>query len=281
MRSISRVSGASMHTIIKLLEDAGGACAAHHDKVVRKVRAERIQVDEIWSFVHAKAKNVPDAIAAPEDAGDIWTWVALDADSKLIVSWWVGPRDAGSAYTLMEDLRTRLDRRVQLTSDGLSLYIPAVEDTFGADIDYAQLVKIYGRDAGDDDRRYSPPVCTAAVKRHISGYPKDAHINTSFVERQNLSMRMGVRRYTRLTNAFSKKGRNHVHHNALWFTYYNWCRIHSSLRVTPAMQAGLTDELRDITWIVDLINERIPPPGPRGPYRKHTRPGRRKGGLAS
>ncbi len=274
LRSISRLTGASLHTITKLLEDAGDACAAYHDKAVRRVRCSDVQVDEMWAFVYAKAKNVENAQRAPEAAGDIWTWLALDAKSKLIISWWVGPRNPDSAYALIHDLRRRLRNRVQLSTDGLGFYVPAVEDAFGADIDYGQLVKVYGQDPEDDERRYSPPVCTAARKRRIAGNPDPDRINTSFIERQNLNVRMGVRRFTRLTNAFSKKARNHVHAVSLYVTYYNFVRLHSTHRMTPAMAAGITETLREPTWLVDLIDERTPPPGPRGSYRKHKRPGR-------
>ena len=231
------------------------------------VSSKRVQVDEIWNFTYAKQKNVARAKAAPEGAGDTWTWTALDADSKLIVSWLVGGRDAGYAAEFMQDLAGRLANRVQLTSDGHRTYLSAVEDAFGSDVDYAMLVKHYG-DAPEGQRRYSPAVCTGATKTRVTGAPDEAHISTSYVERQNLTMRMAMRRFTRLTNAFSKKLANLEHHVALYFVHYNFCRIHRSLRVTPAMAAGVTDTLHDMEWIVGLIDARAPKPGPRGPYRK-------------
>ena len=247
---------------------AGEACHAYHNANVRDVAAQRVQVDEIWSFTYAKQKNVARAKAAPDDAGDTWTWTALDADSKLlIVSWLVGGRDAGYAAEFMQDLAGRLANRVQLTSDGHRAYLTAVEDAFGSGIDYAMLVKHYG-DTPEGQRRYSPAVCTGATRMRVSGDPDEAHISTSYVERQNLTMRMSMRRYTRLTNAFSKKLANLEHHVALYFVHYNFCRIYRSLRVTPAMAAGVADTLHDMEWIVGLIDARAPKPGPRGPYRK-------------
>ena len=227
----------------------------------------RVQVDEIWNFTYSKQKNVKKAKAAPDGAGDTWTWTALDADSKLIVSWLVGGRDAGYATEFMQDLAGRLANRVQLTSDGHRAYLSAVEDAFGADIDYAMLVKHYG-DAPEGQRRYSPAVCTGATRMRVTGDPDESHISTSYVERQNLTMRMSMRRFTRLTNAFSKKLANLEHHVALYFVHYNFCRVHQTLRTSPAMAAGITDTLHDMEWIVGLIDARAPKPGPRGPYRK-------------
>ena len=270
IRSISEITDASANTISKLLIDAGKACSAYHDGAVRNVSSKRVQVDEIWSFTCAKAKNVARAKAAPEYAGDTWTWTALDADSKLIVSWLVGGRDAGYATEFMQDLAGRLANRVQLTSDGLNVYLSAVEDAFGADIDYAMLVKHYG-DAPEGQRRYSPAVCTGATKMRVTGDPDESHISTSYVERQNLTMRMSMRRYTRLTNAFSKKLANHEHNVALYTVWYNFCRIHRSLRVTPAMEAGLADTPYDAEWIVGLVDAAAPTPrkpGPKGPRKK-------------
>ena len=270
LRSISRVSGASINTISKLLVDAGKACIAFHDRHVRDVHSRRVQVDEIWQFCYAKKKNVLGAKTAPEGAGDTWTWTALDADSKLIVSWLLGGRDAGYATEFMQDLAGRLASRVQLTSDGHSAYLSAVEDAFGADIDYAMLVKHYG-DAPEGQRRYSPAVCTGASKMLVSGNPDSEHVSTSYVERHNLSLRMRNRRFTRLTNAFSKKFDNHLYALALYFVHYNFCRIHKTLRVTPAMEAGLDDTVRDCEWIVGLVDAAAPTPkkpGPKGPRRK-------------
>ena len=267
MRAISRTTGASINTITKLLVDAGEACLAYHDETVRRVRSRRVQVDEIWTFTYAKDKNLLDAKAAPEGAGDTWTWTAIDAESKMIVSWLVGPRDAGSAYTMMSDLADRLVTRVQLTSDGLKLYLDAVEDVFGADVDYSQLIKLYGAPQGPETR-YSPATCHGVINKRVTGDPDPKHISTSYVERQNLTMRMSVRRFTRLTNAFSKKLMNHVYHVALYFVYYNFCRMHTTLRMSPALAAGVATDLRDMEWIVGLIDERAPKPGPRGPYRR-------------
>ena len=267
LRAISRTTGASINTISNILVDAGEACAAYHDETVRRVRSKRVQVDEIWSFTYAKAKNVKTAKAAPEGAGDTWTWTAIDADSKLVVSWFVGPRDAGSAYTFVHDMADRLASRVQLTSDGLRLYLDAVEDVFGTDIDYAQLVKLYGA-APETDTRYSPATCHGTIQKTVTGHPDPKHISTSYIERQNLTMRMSMRRFTRLTNAFSKKLLNHMHHVSLYFVHYNFCRMHKTLRMSPAMAAGVTDTLRDAEWIGGLIDARATKPGPRGPYKK-------------
>ena len=264
LRSISRVTGASIVTITKLLEDAGYACAAYHDEHVRGVKAKRVQVDEIWQFCYAKAKNVETAKAAPEGAGDTWTWTALDADSKLIVSWLLGDRDGQAAYNFMMDLAERLTSRVQLTSDGLRLYEGAVEDAFGADVDYAQLIKVFG-DPREKSARYSPATCKGTYTRTVQGEPDPDHINTSYVERHNLTMRMSMRRFTRLTNAFSKKLRNHAAALALYFVCYNFCRMHTTLRMSPAMAAGVTDTLRDVKWIVSLIDARAAKPQKPGP----------------
>jgi IS1 family transposase len=267
MRSISRVVGVSFNTVAKLLIDAGTACAAHHDETVCNVKAKRVQCDEIWSFCYAKARSVPTAKSAPYGAGDVWTWTALDADSKLIVSWLVGGRDAEYANTFMQDVADRLANQVQLTTDGHHAYLDAVERAFGIDVDYAQLIKMYGT-APDAEKRYSPPVCVGAKKDTFNGKPDKRHISTSFVERANLTMRMSMRRYTRLTNAFSKRIENHCYALALYFVWYNFVRIHKSLRVSPAMAAGVTDTLRDMEWMVSLIDARAPKPGPRGLYKK-------------
>ena len=278
LRSVTRIADCSINTATKLLVDAGRACAEFHDKHVRDLRlTRRIQVDEIWSFVYAKQKNVPYlSKKAPPEAGDAWTWTALDADNKLMVSWLIGPRDSGSAYNLMLDLSERLVNRIQLTTDGLQAYLPAVEDVFGADVDFAQLVKLYGPGKDTDEAttsaRYSPPTCHGTRVTRVTGAPNPKHINTSYVERSNLTIRMGIRRFTRLTNAFSKKLENHCHHVALMLTYYNFCRIHKTLQVTPAQAAGVTSELRDVDWIADLVQARDPKPAKRGPYRKRRKP---------
>jgi len=267
IRAITRLTGASKNTVSKLLIDAGKVCAAYHDANARDLNAKRVQVDEIWSFTYAKAKNVKTAVAAPEGAGDTWTWTAIDADSKLIVSWLVGGRDAGYAHEFMQDVASRLANRVQLTSDGHKPYLEAVESAFGADVDYATLIKIYGN-APEGQRRYSPAVCTGARKHRVEGDPDPDYVNTSFVERQNLTMRMHMRRFTRLTNGFSKKVENHAHAVALHMMYYNFVRLHKTLRVTPAMAAGISDRLWDIADIAKLVEEAEAKPTKRGPYKK-------------
>ncbi|MGE0610831.1 MAG: IS1 family transposase [Hyphomicrobiales bacterium] len=270
MRSISRVCDVSINTVSKLLVDAGNACAAFHDEKVRDVETRRVQCDEIWSFTYAKQKNVRAAKAAPEHAGDTWTWTALDADSKMIVSWLVGGRDAEYAIEFMDDVAKRLANRVQLTTDGHAAYLQAVEGAFGADVDYAQLVKLYGAAPESAKGRYSPAECIGARKMPVEGKPSPEHVSTSYVERQNLTMRMSMRRFTRLTNAFSKRIENHCHALALYFVWYNFCRQHKSLGgVSPAMAAGVSDTLHDMEWIVGLIDARALKPGPRGPYKKN------------
>ncbi len=254
LRSISRVCDVSINTVTKLLVDAGTVCAAFHDEKVRNVKAKRIQCDEIWSFCYSKAKNVPTAKRQDLAYGDVWTWTGLDADSKLIVSWMVGGRDSDYAMGLMDDLKSRLANRVQLTTDGHRAYLEAVEGAFGADIDYGMLVKLYG-ESPEAEKRYSPAQCIGARKTRIEGNPDPAHISTSYTERHNLTMRMQMRRFTRLTNAFSKKIENHCHSLALYFVWYNWVRLHKALRVTPAMAGGLTDKLMSMEDIVALIDD--------------------------
>jgi len=268
MRSISRVADVSINTVTKLLVDAGEACLALHDEQVRNVKASRIQCDEIWSFCYAKAKNVAKATAAPEGAGDVWTWTALDADTKLMVGYFVGDRSGESAAILMDDLQTRLSNRVQLSTDGHKAYLQAVEGAFGGGIDYAIIDKIYRTAPEMRQGRYSPPVCTGVRKRMVEGAPDPKHVSTSYVERSNLSIRMQNRRFTRLTNAFSKKLDNHIHALALYFAFYNFVRIHKTLRMTPAMAAGITDKLWSMDGIAELIEARRPQPGKRGPYKK-------------
>lgn len=252
IRAITRVTGASKNTVAKLLADVGQACAACHDQHVRGLTAQRIQMDEIWSFVYAKNDNVKRAKSAPEEAGDVWTWTAIDADSKLLVSWLVGDRTTYSALRFVDDLKSRLTNRVQLTSDGHRPYLQAVDTVFGDDVDYAMLHKMYGPAPGGE-RRYSPPVCTGAEKRKISGEPDVKHISTSYAERQNLTMRMHMRRFTRLTNAFSKKIENHTAAVALHAMYYNFVRVHQTLKVSPAMAAGVTDRLWEVSDIVKVL----------------------------
>jgi IS1 family transposase len=268
IRAVTRLTGASKNTVIKLMIDAGKACAAYHDEHVRDLTTKRVLVDEIWSFTYAKAKNVAKAKAAPANAGDTWTWTAIDADNKLMISWLVGGRDGRYAMAFMDDLRSRLANRVQLTSDGHKAYLEAVEGAFGGDVDYAQLVKIYGASPESAIGRYSPAECTGAVKTRIEGDPDPKHISTSFAERQNLNLRMHMRHFTRLTNAFSKKVENHAWSMALFTTYYNFVRIHKTLRVSPAMAAGVTDRLWEIGDIVALVEATDAQPGKRAPYKK-------------
>jgi IS1 family transposase len=273
IRAVTRLTGASKNTVSKLLIDAGKVCMAYHDQFVRRVKASRIQVDEIWTFTYAKQAHVKDAKAAPHGAGDTWTWTAIDADTKLIVSYLVGQRDAECALDFMHDLRSRLRNRVQLTSDGLANYLVAVENAFGDDVDYAQLVKIYGepRYASGPDRRYSAGECCGARKQRVTGRPDPREVCTSFVERQNLTMRMHMRRFTRLTNAFSKKVENHAYAVALHMMYYNFVRIHQSLRLTPAMAAGVSDrlwEIGDIVVLIERAEARASEGKKRGPYKK-------------
>lgn len=269
MRSISRVADVSINTVSKLLVEAGEAALAIHDETVRNVKASRVQCDEIWSFCYAKDKNVPAAKDAPEGAGDVWTWTAIDADTKLIVSYFVGDRSGQSAIALMDDLRARLSNRVQLTTDGHKAYLEAVEGAFGADVDYGQLVKLYGTVGGKSaEVRYSPAECTGIRKFTVEGNPDVKHISTSYVERQNLTMRMSMRRFTRLTNGFSKKLDNHIHALALYFVFYNFTRIHKTLRMSPAMAAGITDRLWSLDDVIAKIDAMAPAPKPRGPYKK-------------
>jgi IS1 family transposase len=232
--------------------DAGQAAAWYQDRVFRNLTCKRIQVDEIWAFVYAKQKNIAGAKRAPANAGDVWTWTAIDADTKLIPSWFVGGRDSDAAIIFMDDLASRLANRVQLTSDGHKAYLEAVEGAFGSDIDYAMLVKLYG-ESPEAEKRYSPAVCIGARKTLIEGEPDPKHVSTSFAERSNLNVRMHTRRFTRLTNAFSKKVKNHAHAVALFAIYYNFVRIHKTLRTTPAMAAGVTKRLWEIGDIVDVL----------------------------
>ncbi|MBS4050778.1 MAG: IS1 family transposase [Methylomonas sp.] len=270
IRAVTRLTGASKNTVTKLLIDAGKACMAYHDANVRNVKAKRVQVDEIWSFTYAKQKNVPTAKAAPADAGDTWTWTAIEADTKLIVSYFVGGRDGECAMWFMDDLASRLANRVQLTSDGHKAYLEAVEGAFGCDVDYAILNKIYGTVPEAAKGRYSPAVCLGAKKERIEGNPDPAHVSTSYVERNNLTMRMHMRRFTRLTNAFSKKVENHAYAVALHMMYYNFVRVHSKLRMSPAMAAGVAERLWEVADIVALVEavEEQSAPKKRGPYAK-------------
>jgi len=249
MRAVSRVVGCSINTVTKLLEEVGFACNMYQSEHIRNVNAKRVQCDEIWAFCYSKEKNVAPADKGVLGHGDVWTWTAIDADSKLIVSYQVGKRDADYANIFMTDVASRLASRVQLTTDGHAPYLYAVEGAFGADIDYAMLVKHYGAPADSGARRYSPAELISTEQRPINGNPDAKHISTSFVERQNLTMRMGMRRFTRLTNGFSKKVENLEHAVSLHFMHYNFGRIHKTLRVTPAMEAGLTDHV----WTLEEI----------------------------
>ena len=268
MRSASRIADVSINTVVKLLEEAGITCAEIHDQLVRNVAARRVECDEIWAFCYAKQRNVRKAKSPPTHAGDIWTWTAIDPETKLVISWLAADRSAQSAMMLMFDLQQRLANRVQLTTDGHRAYLEAVEEAFGADVDYAQLVKIYG-EAPEPKGRYSPPAILAAERKRIEGNPDTDHISTSMVERQNLNMRMSMRRFTRLTNGFSKRLEKHIHALALYHVFHNFVRIHTSLRTSPAMAAGIADELWSMQDVVRRIDKRFPPPsGPRGPYKK-------------
>jgi len=251
LRAVSRMTGTHRSAILKLLADLGRACSIYQDKAFRKLTCKRIQCDEIWSFVGAKERNAS-AEKKEKGWGDAWTWVALDADTKLVPCWYVGTRDAGAAYHFMHDLADRLSHRVQLTTDGYKPYLRAVEDAFGDQVDYAQLVKIYG-EAPKTEARYSPAQCMGTRIAALSGKPESAHVSTSFVERQNLTMRMQMRRFTRLTNGFSKKVENHEHAVALHFMHYNFCRVHQTLRVTPAMEAGLSDHVWSLDEVIVLL----------------------------
>ncbi|HEY4942647.1 MAG TPA: helix-turn-helix domain-containing protein [Rhizomicrobium sp.] len=255
IRGIARLVDVSPVTVLRYLELAGTACAAYHDATVRGVKAQRVECDEIWSFNYCKRANLPKAKAAPEGAGDAWTWTALDADSKLIISYLVGGRDAMWAGEFMQDVADRVANRIQLTTDGHKAYLSAVEDAFGADVDYAMLVKIYGAtaDAAGPERKYSPGICTGAKKERIEGNPDKRHVSTSFVEKHNQSMRQHMRRFTRLTAAHSKKLVNHIHMVALYTVWYNFARINSAVKCSPAMAAGLTGTLWDVADIVRLI----------------------------
>lgn len=263
LRSCSRIADVSINTVTKLLVDVGTACEKFHNETVVNVTSKRVQCDEIWSFVYAKEKNKP---ANMEDVGDVWTWTGIDADSKLIVSWLVADRSPQAANDFMHDLAARLKNRVQLTTDGLRAYLDAVYNAFDLDIDYAQLVKIYGNEGGKSETKYSPAECTGSKKNWVSGTPEEKHVSTSYVERQNLTMRMHMRRFTRLTNAFSKKIANHCHAIALHFVYYNFVKQHKTLRVTPAMAAGLTKRFMSLEDIANLVPDEAPKK--RGSYKK-------------
>lgn len=257
IRATVRMTGVAKNTVVKLLVDLGAACSAYQDAALRNLPCKRIQCDEIWSFVYAKQKNVAKAKAAPENAGDCWTWTAIDAETKLVPCWMLGPRDLGTATEFIQDLAGRLANRVQLTTDGHKVYVNAVEDAFGADVDFAQLVKLYGSER-PGEARYSPAQFVSCQKVAVTGNPDMDHVSTSYVERQNLTMRMSMRRFTRLTNGFSKKVENLAAAVALHFMHYNFGRIHQTLRVTPAMAAGVADHVWELEEIVGLLDGQAP-----------------------
>ena len=252
IRSTSRITGVAINTVIKLLRDVGAACLEYQDKTMRNLPCKKLQCDEIWSFVYSKDKNVPEDKQGQFGYGDVWTFTAIDADTKLVPCWLVGTRGAESAYEFLNDLKGRLTNRIQLTTDGHYIYLQAVERAFGVDVDYAMLVKLYGQDV-EPDKKYSPAKCISAEKKVVKGNPDVAQVSTSYVERQNLTMRMCMRRFTRLTNAFSKKLENHEYALALYFMYYNFVRPHKTLSnpytTTPAMATGISDHV----WTAEEI----------------------------
>ncbi len=255
MRATTRMCDVSINTVTKLLVDVGTACDLYQNETLRKLPCKRVQVDEIWSFVGMKEKNVPPMRRGDIGKGDLWTCVAIDADSKLVPSWLVGQRNSAYAKVFIDDLASRLANRIQITSDGLKIYVNAIENAFGADVDYAMLVKLYGTPQGEgSDRRYSPGECCGTIKGAVCGDPDEKHISTSFIERQNLTMRMSMRRFTRLTNGFSRKVANHACAVALHYMHYNFGRIHKTLRVTPAMQAGIADHVWTLEEIAKLAD---------------------------
>lgn len=267
VRATARMVDVSKDTVLKLVVELGEACIEHMNQTMQNLPCKRLQVDEIWGFCYSKAKNVPDEKRGQFGYGDVWAFTAIDADTKLVPSFLVGLRDAGCAHEFMTDLAGRLSGRVQLTTDGHKMYLSAVEEAFGGDVDYAMLVKVYGAAPEGPEVRYSPAECIGAEKHALTGCPDPAHVSTSYVERHNLTLRMGMRRYTRLTNAHSKKLRNHTAALGLFLCFYNFCKIHSSLRVTPCMAAGLTSRVWSIADLLALL----PPAAAgkkRGPYKK-------------
>ncbi len=253
IRATCRMTGVARNTVTKLLEEIGCACAEYQYMALRHLKTRRVQCDEIWSFCYAKQKNVPEDKRGAFGYGDVWTWTAIDADTKLVISWLVGLRGAAYAQEFMHDVASRIDTRIQLTTDGHGVYLEAVEGAFAGEIDYAMLVKLYGNER-PGEARYSPAVCTGCRKTEIMGDPDPDHVSTSYVERQNLTMRMGMRRFTRLTNGFSKKVENHGHAIALHFMHYNFCRKHQTLKTTPAVAAGIADHVWSIEEVVALLD---------------------------
>jgi IS1 family transposase len=267
MRATARVADVAFNSVVKLLIEAGKACSEYQDRAFRELPCKRLQLDEIWSFVYAKAKNLPDAKAAPDIAGDVWTWVAIDADTRLVPSWMVGDRSGETAKAFVADLASRLAGRVQITTDGHKAYLEAIDAAFGIGVDYAVLEKVYASPV-EGQKRYSPPVCVGAKRNEIVGRPDQDHVSTSFVERQNLTMRMSMRRFTRLTNAFSKKVENHAYAISLHYMHYNFVRQHKTLRVSPAMAAGVSDRLWSVSDIVDVVDAWEAQPSLSKTYRK-------------
>jgi IS1 family transposase len=269
IRATVRMTGVAKNTVTKLLVDMGTVCSVHQDRVMRDLNCERIQVDEIWAFVGCKEKNVPEEKRGEFGIGDVWTWVALDAETKLVPTYRIGTREFGDAREFMEDLRKRLANRVQLTTDGHKPYLTAVRGAFKDDVDYAQLIKLYGTEPKvSQSTRYSPGVCIGADRRIVSGSPDPVHISTSYIERQNLTMRMSMRRFTRLTNAFSKKVENLTAAVSLHFAFYNFCRVHKSLGTTPAVAAGITDHVWKLDELIGLLEEAERVHVRRGSYKK-------------
>lgn len=266
LRATARIMDVSRNTVDKLLRDVGAACLTYQDEHLRDLPCIRLQADEIWSFVYSKDKNVPQDKQGILGFGDVWTWTAICADTKLVPCWHVGPRNLEAAKLFINDLAGRLTNRVQLTADGLSLYVNAVEEAFGGDVDFAQLIKLYGDEPKSNQKRYSPATCRGTKTFKVNGNPNKKHVSTSYVERQNLTMRMSIRRFTRLTNAFSKKLENHMHAISLHYMYYNFARIHQTLRVTPAMEAGISNHVWSLEELADLAP--IEAPTKRGPYKK-------------
>ena len=266
LRATARICDVSRNTVDKLLRDVGSACLDYQDKALRNLQCRRVECDEIWSFVFSENKNVPEGMQGQFGVGDVWTWVAICADSKVVPCWHVDSRDADAAKQFLDNLSQRMAHRIQLTTDGHKPYLEAVEGAFGADVDYAQLIKIYGGEPAQDDVRYSPADYVKSRKEVVTGNPDKEKVSTSYMERQNLTMRMSMRRFTRLTNRFSKKMENHMHAISLHYMYYNFGRIHKTLRVTPAMEAGISDHVWSLEQIASLVP--VEEPEKRGPYKK-------------
>jgi IS1 family transposase len=268
IRATVRMTGVAKNTVVKLLVDMGTVCSIHMDGALRNLACQNVQCDEIWSFCYAKERNVPAEKRGEFGYGDVWTWVALDADSKLVITYRVGTRELQDAYSFAHDLKRRLRDRIQLTTDGLNAYLRAVADAFGTDVDYAMLIKSYGTDPEVTDKRYSPAVCTDITPRVITGSPDPDLISTSFIERQNLTMRMSMRRFTRLTNGFSKKVENLAAAVSLHFMHYNFCRVHQTLKTSPAVAAGVADHVWTLAEMIGLLESAEGTPIKRGPYKR-------------